>query len=589
MGRRTGVTQGSEVKGPLWPDFDPEKLSFLFRHIEHAIVLTDARGRIVWVNQGFTRLTEYTLEEAVGKWPADFLKGPETDLKLDAEGHECVKRGQGFTREYVNYTKSGRKFWLLAEVQPVRDRRGRVTHFISIQRDITAEKRIEQELRESQRALTNLLGNLPGLAYRCRNDPKWTMEFVSDGCRELTGYEPGDLLHNRKLSYSDLIHPEDRRRVWKEVQAAIRKKEQYRITYRIVTASGQVKWVWEQGRLVSRTGRAPALLEGFITDITERRRTEEDLAREHTLLRALIDNIPDVVFVKDTSSRFLMVNRAKAEHLGLAGTEDAVGKTDAEFYPPALARQCLEEEQRIFKSGRPLIGKVERQQLAPDQPRRWALVNKVPFRGPDGKVRGLVGISRDITELKNMERRLAEANVKLEQLARTDALTGLVNRRIILELAESEWARFRRYGGVFSVLIADADDFKDVNDTHGHLVGDQALRHLASRLLQGLRAVDMVGRYGGEEFMVVLPETNLEGASAVAHKILTTLREAPLVVAGQKIPLTVSIGAAAAGSQDQRLDNLLHRADHALYTAKHLGKNQLCLSSDQTQPRLFRT
>jgi len=137
--------------------------------------------------------------------------------------------------------------------------------------------RMERMYREEQRAINALLSNLPGLAYRRRCDANWTMLFVSEGCVELTGYLPGDLLHNRRISYEQLIHPEDRGMVRAKVEAAVRSKEPFRLTYRIITAGGEEKWVWEQGRGVYAPTGEILYLEGFITDITERKRAEAAL------------------------------------------------------------------------------------------------------------------------------------------------------------------------------------------------------------------------------------------------------------------------------------------------------------------------
>jgi PAS domain S-box-containing protein len=137
--------------------------------------------------------------------------------------------------------------------------------------------RMESMYREEQRAMSALLSNLPGLACRCRCDGNWTMLFVSEGCVELTGYLPGDLLHNRRISYEQIIHPEDRGMVRAKVEAAVRSKEPFRLTYRIVTAGGEEKWVWAQGRGVYAPTGELMFLEGFITDITERKRAEAAL------------------------------------------------------------------------------------------------------------------------------------------------------------------------------------------------------------------------------------------------------------------------------------------------------------------------
>ncbi len=142
--------------------------------------------------------------------------------------------------------------------------------------EIVAREQAQDRLRESGRMLATLMRNLPGMVYRCRNDRDWTVEFVSEGCRSLTGYDPADLIGNRNISFNELIHPDDRESVWSEIQAALTESRPFQQTYRIRTASGEEKWVWEQGCAVpSEDGEGR--LEGFITDITEKKLVEDQL------------------------------------------------------------------------------------------------------------------------------------------------------------------------------------------------------------------------------------------------------------------------------------------------------------------------
>ncbi|MGH7545921.1 MAG: PAS domain S-box protein, partial [Gemmatimonadota bacterium] len=152
-------------------------------------------------------------------------------------------------------------------------------------RDVTERRQAEEALRDSQRTLSTLMSNLPGMAYRCRNDPDWTMELVSDGCRDLTGYDPDALTGNRIVSFGELIHPDDREAVWNVVQEALERREPYRLSYRLRTASGEEKWVWEQGRGIFGGDGSLEALEGFVTDITERKRAEQALQLSEEQLR----------------------------------------------------------------------------------------------------------------------------------------------------------------------------------------------------------------------------------------------------------------------------------------------------------------
>ncbi len=147
----------------------------------------------------------------------------------------------------------------------------------------TSVRRSTEALQESERALATLMSNLPGMAYRCRNDKTWTMEFISDGCAEVTGYDSADLVGNSRLAYADLIHPDDQQQVWDDVQRSVSSREPFRLTYRIRTLDQTEKWVWEQGRGVFTPDGELRALEGFVTDITERKRLQEQLVQSQKM------------------------------------------------------------------------------------------------------------------------------------------------------------------------------------------------------------------------------------------------------------------------------------------------------------------
>lgn len=164
-------------------------------------------------------------------------------------------------------------------------------------------KRADDALRESERRLSTLMSNLPGIAYRCANDSDWTMTFVSQGSMELTGYAREELEDQGRVSFGQLIHPDDRKAVWEEVQAALAQKKPFQLTYRLVTADGQQKWAWEQGRGIFDDDGELVALEGFITDATERvmmRQTLEQRVAERTReLSTLLDVSHDVASTRE--------------------------------------------------------------------------------------------------------------------------------------------------------------------------------------------------------------------------------------------------------------------------------------------------
>jgi diguanylate cyclase (GGDEF)-like protein/PAS domain S-box-containing protein len=199
------------------------------------------------------------------------------------------------------------------------------------------------------------------------------------------------------------------------------------------------------------------------------------------------------------------------------------------------------------------------------QPRLIGTLQDVTAPGPTE----VLGVIQDITERKELE-------LKLAREAHTDALTGCANRRHFLELARQELGRIRRYGGKLSVLALDLDHFKSVNDRYGHHVGDLTLQTLVEVCRDTLREEDVVGRLGGEEFCVLLPETGRETAIEVAERLRRAVADADVYVNGKPlVRFTTSIGAATATTTDLNIDRLLDRADQALYEAKDTGRNRV--------------
>ncbi|MBU2103153.1 MAG: PAS domain S-box protein [Candidatus Omnitrophota bacterium] len=193
---------------------------------------------------------------------------------------------------------------------------------IAVVRDASERNRTQEALAEAQRKLVTLMSNLPGMAYRCRNDKNWTMEFVSRGCKALTGYSPEAILGNSVLSYADIIAPQYRDYVWSTVQEALKLRKPFQLIYRIKISNGKIKWVWEQGSGVYGEKGELQALEGFITDISDRKNMEESLRISEEQYRLLFENNPHPMWVADAKSfRFLAVNDAALRHYGYSRQE----------------------------------------------------------------------------------------------------------------------------------------------------------------------------------------------------------------------------------------------------------------------------
>ncbi len=189
----------------------------------------------------------------------------------------------------------------------------------------------------------------------------------------------------------------------------------------------------------------------------------------------------------------------------------------------------------------------------------------------------LIARANNMLQLRERQLELAEANERLLILATTDSLTGLSNRRHFLEKLSEEISRAQRYGRPCAVAMVDADHFKSVNDTYGHEVGDRVLKQLSKLMSDEIRDVDCVGRLGGEEFAILLPETNVEGGKIFCERLLQRIRDAEIDLGETILRYTVSVGLTEVCKGELKTDVILNRADEALYVAKESGRDRVAI------------
>jgi diguanylate cyclase (GGDEF)-like protein/PAS domain S-box-containing protein len=413
-------------------------------------------------------------------------------------------------------------------------------------------------------SLDLLLSNLPGVVYRCLNDPTWTMIFLSAGVETLTGYPPSAFTGDHAMSYASLIHPDDRAKVADDTNAAVRERRPFQLSYRITTATGKLRWAWEQGSAVYDEDGNVEALEGFIADITVLRRADL-LVQEQA---ALLDKARDAIFVIDMASRITYWNKG-AERLYGWEAQEAQGQRmsdllcdDHAAYSEAYKTSLVEGE---------WVGELHQRRrdgstLHADT--RWTLVPADPSSGTPQKI---LVISTDISERKSNEARI-------HRLAYFDALTELPNRASLLDHLRRALLGSARSHKVGALMFLDLDNFKTLNDTHGHAAGDMLLQAVARRLEHSVREADMVARLGGDEFVILVQpdEESLDAAAhqaeTVAAKVVQAMRT-PFQLADFAYSVSTSIGVTMINGATDTVESTLKQADTAMYQAKAAGRN----------------
>lgn len=241
----------------------------LIERIEQIVFHINADKEIIFLNPSWEHLLDHAIRDSLHKPLLSYIH-PEDRPMVESRINSLTQGKRNSCHlETRLIAKNGNTFWVELRAKATSTYKGERSSVIGTMTDINRMKSTEAHLRANRRSLSTLLSNIPGMVYRCKNDKNWSFEFASDGCLEVTGYEPYEMVNSPNFSYIQIIHPDDRRHAWESVQQHVARQEKFQLVYRIITRSGKVKWVWEQGKGVfSSTGELLAL-EGFITDIAD--------------------------------------------------------------------------------------------------------------------------------------------------------------------------------------------------------------------------------------------------------------------------------------------------------------------------------
>ncbi len=552
---------------------------------------------------------------------------------------------------------------------------------------------LQAKLKNSERMLNSLIHNLNGLVYCCLHDAKWTMVFFAGDCKQLTGYDAEAILSNHSMDWEQITHPEDRERVRKIIDDAVITGQRFVAEYRIIEASGKIRWVSERGSPVYNEQGEIEAIEGFLQDISSLKFNELAAHAAEQRFRSIFENAIHGIYQTSASGKFININTALARIYGYDSIDEVfhgisnidnqlyvehgkrdefivlmkrhgqvqnfearVHRKDGEiiwisenarevrqadgaflYYEGTVeditARKKMETELRIsatafetheslmiidtnrvilrvnkaftkmtgytaeevigqtpsiLRSGRhdadffqaawdvihqtgSWQGEIwDRRKNGEIYP-KWLTISAV--KGSDGMVTHYVGSHLDITERK-------EAEERIQHLAFYDPLTHLPNRRLLMDRLQQARASSARTGREGALLFIDLDNFKMINDTLGHGIGDLLLQQVAERLTSCVREIDTVARLGGDEFVVLL-ETLSEHASeasaqteVIGEKIIAALNQT-YRLGTYEYHCTASLGATLFNGNTLNTDELMKQADIAMYQSKKAGRNTL--------------
>ncbi|MBI4292444.1 MAG: diguanylate cyclase [Betaproteobacteria bacterium] len=527
---------------------------------------------ILRCNRRFAQMFGYAPEELAGKSMKVLFPSAEDFAATCVRAYRALETLGSYREERAFLRKDGSELWcsLAGQLFAGEKSNGEI---IWIAEDLSERRRAESELRRSEERLA--------LALRAADSGIWDWDietdnkFYSPRYRELLGYR--NLSNERfcaAFKFHEALHPEDRERVWEARKRAFDARSAYRQVFRLRCKDGAYRWFEGRGQAQYNSNGMPARFAGSITDVTEQREREEALAQTRAevnvaqeRLRDAIERIPDAFALFDADDRLVLCNRkyvdvfaGGADPENLAGTsfEDLARLSilNGEVIPAQFngdAEAWVAECVRMHRN--PEAGEILLQMGSG----RWFQMRERRTR--DG---GIVGVRSDVTEIK-----ASEAHVR--HLAYHDPLTGLPNRRLLQDRMERSFTLARRNKTQVGVLLVDLDNFKTINDQHGHRVGDEVLREMASRLRICVREADTVVRHGGDEFVVLLPELQrAQDAARVADKIIEEIA-APVRVDALELHVSASIGISFYPTDGHESDTLVWMADKAMYRMKQAG------------------
>jgi diguanylate cyclase (GGDEF)-like protein/PAS domain S-box-containing protein len=533
----------------------------------------DVEARFVFVNERWSELTGVDPERAVGeRWGS--VVHPEDLDRVSNEWFRSQAEDRPFSLEFRYVRADGSVVWIWCRAVELRDEGGEVTGYVGTCSDTVVSPTMDRALEEAEERFANAFEEAPiGMALVGVDG---AFLRVNRALSELVGYESDELLD---LTFQNITHPDDLEADLQLVREVLEgKRRTYRMEKRYVRADGAECWVLLSVSLVRDDAGEPLYFVSQIEDITERRRAEDALLEAEDRFRSAFEAAPIGMAMNSVDGSFLRVNRAMCEITGYSREQLEATTYRSITHPDDLARN--ERGYQEIIAGQASHYRTEKRYIHSDGHVVPVDLSATVVRDGEGEPVHVLTQVQDITERKRFEG-------QLQYLADHDSLTGLFNRRRFEDELTRELASAERYDSKVAVLAIDLDDFKYINDSLGHSIGDELITRVGHAVRARLRRTDVLARLGGDEFAVILPRIDHDGAMEVAEGLLEAVGEVDLVGLGGRGggSVSASIGIAMFHAASKLTsEELLVEADIAMYDAKEAGRARAVLY-DATEDR----
>ncbi len=571
------------------------------------VMLVNMSGEIIYVNKACEKLLGYKANELIGtsalKLPTysrskDRVKIQEYLRKVIEKSHT-----KSIDIDMNAVTKDGEEMPIVFTASVIKDAQNKPKTLVAVIRDISERKRAEEALRDSEELERGMLEAATTGIYFLQ-DGKFL--YVNRLFEELSGYTCDELLGRHSLDY---VHPDDRETVRTKAIEVLKGQCSSPYEFRLMRKDAGIVWVLDRVASIQYKGKRSVL--GTLMDITERKHAEEEVGRYTKQLETLFNigtavsqtlNLEDLlvnvldkvlavtgvevtgIFLFDEKTRELVLRAHRGMSPSFMNDIRVLGKGDD------VLRQVLQ-------TGKPLLVENVSTDQRFNHPGEWKECVQsfaaLPIMAKE-RILGVMGIgSYDHREFPEWEVRMlstianqigmAIENAQLYEhaleLAFTDGLTGLYNRRYLMDQIEREFIRAQRSKVPLSLIMIDLDELKKINDRFGHHVGDGFLKEVARTVRVNTRASDVAARWGGDEFMLLAPGTDSKGASNIAERIRAQVEHCTIRLEGAQVGITISAGIVSCPTHASVVTELLKEVDEAMYNAKRGGKNRSAVFS----------
>jgi diguanylate cyclase (GGDEF)-like protein/PAS domain S-box-containing protein len=542
-----------------------DRFRSVFDHAPIGMAVVSLEGRYSQVNRSLCEILGYSEGELVATtWQE--ITHPDDMADSLAYTHRIIE-GEipRYHLEKRFLHADGHTVWASLSVSLVRDSEGKPLYFVSQIQDVTERKEAERKLREAEQRYRTLVERVPAVVYIQEIASPDSAMYMSPQIETLTGYSPEDC-KDPGLRWG-MVHPDDREWLQSEDERTYEPGELVVTEYRVLHRDGRTLWVHNESLIVEDEVSGTRYWQGFMVDITERKRVEEALNRLSRQHEMVLKSAGEGIFGLDLDGNATFVNPAAARMTGWKVREllgrplhDILHHTKPDG-TPYFEEQCPVYAALKTGTAHSRDDEVFWRKDGTSFPVEYVSTPMLQ----DGEVVGAVVTFKDITERKALEE-------QLHHQAFHDPLTGLANRALFMDRLEHALTRANRRGSKVAVLFTDLDNFKVINDSLGHKAGDQLLIAVAERLKAHLRPEDTAARLGGDECTILVEDVTSVGEVIQIAERVADILHPPFTLDEQEVFATVSTGIALSSSAQEQPADLLRHADLAMYRAKHRGK-----------------